>query len=121
MKVDIEEQCPHCGVLNELEWDEQSYTTICEGCGEEIILCSVCERDLNTEDCSNCPYEAELSRSEINWVYYWLVVAISFLVILLIGILTRHEVLQYRVASMIITAVLLLYVYMDYWRNKINE
>ena len=50
----IEEPCGSCGHLNTIEWDGISRRIICEECGEEILLCSLC--DCDECNCSNCPY-----------------------------------------------------------------
>lgn len=52
---DIEEFCPHCDHINKLNWDGESRTMICKNCGEEILLCSLC--DIDECDCNNCPYK----------------------------------------------------------------
>ena len=52
--ADIEEICEYCGHVNEIKWDGESKTVICEECGEEILLCSLC--DMDECNCDECPY-----------------------------------------------------------------
>ena len=51
----IEELCGNCGYINTVNWDGKSRTTICEECGQEILLCCLCNMD--ECNCNNCPYE----------------------------------------------------------------
>lgn len=51
---DLEEICPHCSHVNQIKWDRTSRKTICQNCGEEILLCSLCNMD--EVECSKCPY-----------------------------------------------------------------
>ena len=48
----IEEICPHCDHINEVVWDGESKTTVCQECGKTIALCSVCEHC--GDGCGNC-------------------------------------------------------------------
>lgn len=59
----IEEICPHCDCANTINWDGVSRTTICQECGEEILLCCLC--DMDEVDCSNCPYREEMQNTNI--------------------------------------------------------
>ena len=59
---DFEEICPHCDHVNQVKWDRKSHTIICEGCGERILLCNLC--DMDTVTCGKCPYESELEEKE---------------------------------------------------------
>lgn len=43
LNTEIEEICPHCDYTNTLKWNGISKTTICQDCGKEILLCSVCD------------------------------------------------------------------------------
>lgn len=54
---DLEEICPHCSHVNKLKWDRISRRIKCQNCGEEILLCSLC--DMDEVECSKCPYENE--------------------------------------------------------------
>lgn len=59
----IQEICPHCDFVNDIVWDGISRTTICQDCGEEILLCCLC--DSNTSDCANCKYELSAGQDSI--------------------------------------------------------
>jgi Zn ribbon nucleic-acid-binding protein len=49
------ELCPHCSHENNFVWIEGTSRVIkCKECGEEMLLCSLC--DMDTVDCSKCPY-----------------------------------------------------------------
>ena len=48
---------------NTINWDGVSRTTICQECGEEILLCCLC--DMDECDCSNCPYRNEMQNMNI--------------------------------------------------------
>ena len=52
-----EEICPHCDYVNQFVCDGVTRKIICKECGEEILLCSLC--DMDKVDCSKCPYEEE--------------------------------------------------------------
>lgn len=54
---DLEEICPHCSHVNQIKWDRTSRRIKCQNCGEEILLCSLCNMD--EVECSKCPYENE--------------------------------------------------------------
>lgn len=50
-----EEICPHCDHVNNFVWQEGTPRRIkCKNCGEEMLLCSLCNMD--EVDCSKCPY-----------------------------------------------------------------
>lgn len=52
------ELCPHCSHENNFVWVEGNSRSIkCEECGEEILLCSLCNMDM--VDCSKCPFYKE--------------------------------------------------------------
>lgn len=55
---DNEEICPHCDYVNSFNWDCVSRKMVCKGCGEEILLCSVC--DMYKHSCGKCPYEKKV-------------------------------------------------------------
>ena len=52
---DFDETCPYCDFVNQVVWDGHSHKMKCQNCGEEILLCNLCDPD-NCE-CGNCPYE----------------------------------------------------------------
>lgn len=54
VEYDGEEMCPYCDHLNPFIWDGHTMTITCEECGEKMLLCSMCDRNY---DCNNCPYE----------------------------------------------------------------
>ena len=57
-EYDCEEICGNCDCVNGFNYEENgSMPIICEDCGEEIILCSLCDPD--EADCDKCPYYAE--------------------------------------------------------------
>jgi phage terminase large subunit GpA-like protein len=52
------ELCPHCGKENGFVWEEGTPRRIkCSECGTEMLLCSLC--DMDSVDCSKCPYWGE--------------------------------------------------------------
>lgn len=49
------ELCPHCSHENDFVWVEGTPRRIkCKNCGEEMLLCSLCNMD--EVDCRTCPY-----------------------------------------------------------------
>lgn len=56
-ECDGQEICPHCDYVNDYVVDENTRTIICKGCGERILLCSLC--DMDEVDCSQCPYDCK--------------------------------------------------------------
>jgi hypothetical protein len=57
-EFDCEEICGNCDYVNGFNYEENmSRTMICKNCGEEILLCSLC--DMDEVDCDNCPYQED--------------------------------------------------------------
>ena len=55
-EFDCEEICGNCDYVNGFNYEENgSRIIICKNCGEEILLCSLCDPD--EVDCDECPYQ----------------------------------------------------------------
>lgn len=55
-EYDCEEICGNCDCVNGFNYEENGSRTItCKNCGEEILLCSLCDPD--EVDCDECPYQ----------------------------------------------------------------
>ena len=52
-EFDGEEICPNCNHANSFTCCGTNRRITCEKCGEEILLCSICNREV---DCSECLY-----------------------------------------------------------------
>lgn len=60
--ADGEEICSHCDCVNDFLVNKNTRAIVCKGCGNEILLCSLCD---DHYICGQCPYKNE--RAGVNY------------------------------------------------------
>lgn len=62
IELDFEETCPHCDAVNEIvnhDVEKDRWVVKCKECGEEIMLCNVCDAYLEDTPRS-CDWHEEI-------------------------------------------------------------
>lgn len=63
----IEEMCPSCDYVNELEWNGKDRIIKCQQCGRPLVLCCLCDWDNCI--CSDCEYEKNVYMLLVKDMY----------------------------------------------------
>ena len=62
IELGFEETCPHCDAVNEIAYhnpDRDGWVVKCKECGEEMMLCSLCDAYLETAT-RTCDWHEEI-------------------------------------------------------------